>query len=517
MTARSSLVMSPLGKHAKQLVLFFLMIGLAARLCLVLRPIDVLTNRYLADDFFYYLNIAFNTAHGRGSTFDGGISYTNGYNPLPMWLLALAFRLGASKTAAIHIGLIIQAVSVVGMGWLAATYCARRQAPVAAILVAALVSFGPFFIWPTVNGFETGLAAATAFVALELWDSGAAGLWVGVACGVAFLTRVDAMAVIFVLMLACGLRRQWPAVARIGSGFLLVTLPYFVWSMSRFGLILPGSAVQKVRVRDLASIRNSIGIVASTLPEVLLPHRILERTSPSVAWTLAAVTTAICLIGASRLGLVRGLLLVGIIGAYSLVADGFEPGALKRYLFFAWVLLLMSAALGLDRIGHRLRQCMRGNKMGMAITTTVVLGVILSQLADCVRFLWWDRATAPVPSYVGVCRDLAPDLGTFIYRDDRVSSFDSGSLGYFASLPVVNLDGLVNQDIAQVKRGCDHERYETCLRRYLREKGITVLVGGTAFGWTTIFPDWPTWPRLYQSRSLSDGSRVVVLRIPEAS
>jgi hypothetical protein len=36
-----------------------------------------------------------------------------------------------------------------------------------------LVSFSPFFIWPTVNGFETGLAVATAFVALELWDGNA--------------------------------------------------------------------------------------------------------------------------------------------------------------------------------------------------------------------------------------------------------------------------------------------------------------------------------------------------------
>ena len=50
--------------------------------------------------------------------------------------------------------------------------------------------------------------------------------------------------------------------------------------------------------------------------------------------------------------------------------------------------------------------------------------------------------------------------------------------------------------------------------RYLREKNITVLVGGTAFSWTGIFPDWASWPRLYESPPLADGARIVALRIP---
>ena len=40
-----------------------------------------------ADDAFYYFQIAYNLAQGKFSTFDGGITQTNGYQPV--WLLLI--------------------------------------------------------------------------------------------------------------------------------------------------------------------------------------------------------------------------------------------------------------------------------------------------------------------------------------------------------------------------------------------------------------------------------------------
>ncbi len=40
------------------------------------------------DDSFYYFQIAYNLAEGRFSTFDGGITRTNGYHPLWIFLIA---------------------------------------------------------------------------------------------------------------------------------------------------------------------------------------------------------------------------------------------------------------------------------------------------------------------------------------------------------------------------------------------------------------------------------------------
>ena len=57
--------------------------------------------RLNGDDAFYYFQIARNLAAGEFSTFDGGITRTNGYHPL--WLLLImqsVFRLTARRRPA---------------------------------------------------------------------------------------------------------------------------------------------------------------------------------------------------------------------------------------------------------------------------------------------------------------------------------------------------------------------------------------------------------------------------------
>ena len=68
-------------------------IGLAFRLLVIAHPTETLTARYRADDYFYYLRVAANVADGHGSSFDEGITKTNGYQPLFLWSLVGVFRL----------------------------------------------------------------------------------------------------------------------------------------------------------------------------------------------------------------------------------------------------------------------------------------------------------------------------------------------------------------------------------------------------------------------------------------
>jgi hypothetical protein len=492
-------------------------LGFLARLTLLARPVEVLVHRYLADDLFYYLNVAFYAARGQGSTFDGGITQTNGYNPLLMLLLTAAFRAGADKIVAIRIALLIEALGLAAAAWLSAETCIRRRAPLAAILTAGTVSVCPFFLWPTLTGFETGLAAATTLFALHLWDREARPVWVGAACGVAFLARVDALALAAVFLLLQARRRDWRAAGHTLLGLSVVTLPFVLWSIHRFGLLLPGSAVQKIHVRSFASVARSAHVFFTTLPEILVPHWVMERLPNWSAWGVSGFVFVAALLGARRLGAARTLLTTATVIAYATLADGFVDGALRRYLFTVWILALTSVSLAVDQDDWQNKLWPSPHlEAGSGLLAGLFVALILAaHLGYGLELLRWDRTTEPRPSYVGECRDLAPVIDRLLAPEVRIASFDSGSLGYFSPRPVINLDGLVNDDIRGLERTCREESYASCLVRYLHEKHVTVLVGGTAFGWTNVFKDWASWPVLYQSPPFEDGSRLVMLEVPD--
>src|SRR5271154_5485520 len=58
---------------------------------------------FVQDDFFYYLKIAQNFAHGRGSTFNGVVP-TNGYHPL--WFLLLSILSSFTTSPKLILGFI---------------------------------------------------------------------------------------------------------------------------------------------------------------------------------------------------------------------------------------------------------------------------------------------------------------------------------------------------------------------------------------------------------------------------
>jgi hypothetical protein len=100
--------------------------------------------------------------------------------------------------------------------------------------------------------------------------------------------------------------------------------------------------------------------------------------------------------------------------------------------------------------------------------------------------------------------------------NDLVGCFDSGSISYFAERPVVNLDGLVNAEIVERLKSHGGESLSGIYSRYLREKGITIMVGGS-FGWLRYFPDLSSWEVLAEPvpHEYPTGE-IIFLRVPES-
>ena len=93
-------------------LLLFVSFGIVSVLCAAfLEPLYMVD--VVFDDAYYYLQIAYNIAHGAGSTFDG-ITMTNGYQPLWMAIVvAIEFIFRFDKTLFVT-AIVLVAYTIVG-------------------------------------------------------------------------------------------------------------------------------------------------------------------------------------------------------------------------------------------------------------------------------------------------------------------------------------------------------------------------------------------------------------------
>jgi hypothetical protein len=475
-------------------------IGLVFHLYVIALPTATLTARYLADDYFYFLNVAHHIAAGSGSSFDGGLTSTNGYQPLFLVMLVLVFATGASKAAAIHIGLGIQAAAMASAAWPSYQILARRNMPWAGALVAGLISTNLFFVLHTLTGFELALALALLLWAMWCWETGQPAIAIGVVCGVAVLARVDLVVVPGVLGLILLRHRRVGDAVRLGMASAAVLLPWVIWSTLRFGSPFPDSGFIKAHYVGVRAVGRALVTAFETAPRLVIPGGQVDRLRDALAIVLWITATVLVVAAATQawrrdnrwIAAIGGL----IAAAYLSLIGSSEPGALVRYLFPAWAMLLLLAA--------QVRRVQR---------PWIVLPVIIWHLLDMGGYVRWEKTASIPTTYVGTAHVVMPDVIARLDASTQLASFDSGALGYFAPRPVLNLDGLANHEIVELRRQCARP-YPDCLRDYFKRRNIGALIGGTAFGWTSYFPNWQTWERLYESPPLADGSTIVVIRVP---
>lgn len=243
-----------------------LLSALGLRVALIAQPLDVLMNRFMADDAFYYLAITKNIWLGNGIVVDPGVP-TNGFHPLFVLLFfpifSILYPLGPAYP--VYGSLLMLSLFSVGTGaWI---YLLLRDihSKAAGLLGCLIWVFNPAVLFTSLIGLETSIQVF--FVGALLWflesklenpaRSSREGVVVGILVAVIFLARMDGVLFgigISATMAFRELRQNVPKSLNLawdqfkgmitsGVTALLFVSPWLLWSWVSLGRVTPISGV----------------------------------------------------------------------------------------------------------------------------------------------------------------------------------------------------------------------------------------------------------------------------------
>ncbi len=427
------------------------------------------------DDSFYYFQIARNLAEGKFSTFDGGITRTNGYHPIWMLLITPFYWIFDAETALFA----IKAFEIMLVaGGAACIVLAARIARLPWILLFAL----PPFLYRLGNGvFFGGMESAAAlfmlgllFLTLTLFArSPARGTWLLAAAAFALPWVRLEFAAVSVATTAMLCLVEWsgprdrspraPSALRACIpllGACAGILAYFVYNRLVFGGAVPVSgAIRQVWSQDRWE-RDGGYNLAENFQAVLQIHAF----DTELAAALGLCVCVLLVLWSTRR--VRGrddrLLLIFLAGVFGLAAGHLAKfaqtvlmvhpywGGYTRYFVPAYLMEALIVPVACYVALHLVRRFVEprlGRTASVPRVSIVTAGAValLIQADFAGPFRTVDRKSEfslrewEITSYLGtqVMNRLLPEGSV-------IGSFDSGVIGYFSRFPVVNLDGVVN-------------------------------------------------------------------------
>jgi hypothetical protein len=435
--------------------------GLLYRLAISQRPLPILDGLTIPDDTYLSLTIARNLARGLGPLY--GTAYTNGFQPLWVFLLAPLYALiPDDPDLVLRIALVLLALfETATIGMVCGFVRRRGRSNLAAILVAACWAFNPYFVRISLGGLETSLSALAACATLVLLDRvrsadrdrafALAGL--GVLLGIAFLARVDAVFLIPSVALflvpplgsSTGVRRLMCRWGMVGSSAAAVVAPWLLYSYSYTGDLYP---VSGRAVRLIAIGNRGVGPDGMWAFRRFLVDTAFRVFLQSHAWVLVVLGVLLMLVLARGIRRIRDLatslesfapgFLYGILLFFAYPFHILSFWFFERYYFPLAILLLLAVGL----VASFLFRLPNVQRAGPALAAVLVAATIAFHLSrhETWRLLFSRDETTQGYRNIGlwVAKRFAP--GT------RIGSSQSGALGYFATnLTVVNLDGVVNR------------------------------------------------------------------------
>jgi hypothetical protein len=430
----------------------------------------------IPDDAGYYFGIAENVAGGTGETFDG-LSATNGYQPLWMYLLAAAYRIRSAAPETMYRSvLLLQTVILAAAAVLLYRWCARFFPP--RIVLPGAMIFLVLVMMPAVNGMESAVLVTLLAVLVVLgWklrvcelSPFARDLLFGMTAGVVVLARLD---LIFLPVVVCALC-LWRGIVgvadrggyvrkavAIGLGTTLIVSPYLLRNYLAYGRIMPVS-----------------GALKSSFPRVTPSGYGFSRMAlyDRAALAVALVYLAWAAVRVRRRGAAAPLdyfeMTVAILSA-TVLLHFLHTVLFMKWAVFRWHFLVYSftASLALCVPAARFFGGAAFARRRRAYWACVAALAVCCCLV--VNREYGGRSTEVwgVHSYRAACwaREHTEADAVFAMKD-------AGNFGYFSRRSVINLDGVVNslsyQEAIRERR----------LNAYLSEMNVTYLVQHAFWG-----------------------------------
>ena len=453
--------------------------------------VDLLRHGY-REDAFYYLQLAYHMAEGRFSTFDGGLTRTNGYHPL--WLFAITpFYWVFDKTEALFAVKAFEIMLVaLGVALLAGAARAARLPWI--LLFAALPALyaGPAFggmeaaaVVLALGAFVLGLCLCARDPARWRWLLAAVAFalpWarletaaVAVA-GTAALFAVERMRGKSSLRGSAGPDSQASrsldaAVPLLGA--LAGLLAYFAYNGAVFGGVAPVSGVVKALWSERAWEYEGGYSVLGNFRDLVAGNVVAGRTvSPQlnvfddelwIALEVCVYALLVWWLSARSRSREDWLLLAFTVGVAALALGHLAKFAQSvltmhpRWAYAPWYFVpayLMDVLVVPARCMVAIcvvRRFVRAKLASVLLRSGIVaagLTALAAKTDFAAPFRLVDEQTSSqemavrswsVASYAGT---LA--MNRLIPRESVVGSWDSGIVGYFSRSAVVNLDGLAS-------------------------------------------------------------------------
>lgn len=480
-----------------------------AALCLqalmIFWPVQALVDRvFERDDAFYYFQLARSLAAGGPASFDG-IHLTNGVQLL--WGLILVPLAWPIDDRVLYLRTVLGLCLALNACVAVQLYALGRRihSPAAGDLAALFWAGLLIEKWNTLEGMEFSLHMSVIVALVHMaWPVlvGKAPARTGRMLGLGALLTLNYWARLDAVLFSAALwgALAW-AVLRGGGARLaplcaltlipaLGALAYIATSHALAGTWLPVSgSVKTVYARHFfdgapegLAVREELrwwlkieaGLFLALLPEALADLPLGAPFNPfhdPASLGLMVLAAGVLLGGSLLIGrdararaalpLLWGLFLVGAVHAAVLVLSIGDFAHVSRH-YYGWLLFfwLIFGALALAVLLERLP---RPAALGFALL------FLLACLPGTARYL---RPGPIDPAARGVSRlALAARLNRTLPRDTIAGAWNAGVIGYFLNVPVVNLDGLMN-DGAFLER----LRAGAPLLPYLKREGIGVLI-----------------------------------------